>query len=54
MTAGKAIMAALIATTLDPGNYKVVEVVDGAGSLASCLRERDGWEVTEVIDVAGG
>ncbi|CAE7410031.1 TY5A, partial [Symbiodinium microadriaticum] len=54
VTAGKAIMAALIATTLDPGNYKVVEVVDGAGSLASCLRGREGWEVAEVIDVAGG
>ena len=47
-------MAALIATTLDPGNYKVVEVVDGAGAVASCLRQRDGWEVADVIDVAGG
>ena len=39
---GKAIMAALIAATMDSGNYTILEIADG------------GWSVMGVVDVSAG
>ena len=51
---GKAIMAALIAATMDSGNYTILEIADGGGRLGARAAKRPGWSVMGVVDVSAG